>query len=78
MAQKTTTGLAELIGRALTDKEFRQRLFDDRKAALRGVSLSAADQEALDSLTREDLDRHAALMGDKTALTIKVVIKKKF
>lgn len=68
----------ELIGRALTDKDFRTQLFDDRKGATRGVKLTKVDKAALERLTPDVLESQAARLGGRAALTIKVVISKSF
>ncbi|MEK6279023.1 MAG: Os1348 family NHLP clan protein [Acidobacteriota bacterium] len=69
---------AELVGRALTDKDFRQSLFKDRTKATRGFALTKNDRSALDRLTPEVLESQAARLGGRAALTIKVVISKSF
>ena len=68
----------ELIGRALTDKEFRALLFSNQAKATRGFKLSSVDREALKRLTVENLESQAERLGNRAAITIKVVIRKKF
>jgi len=68
----------ELIGRALTDREFRGSLFSDQARATRGSKLTAVDREALKRLTPAMLEGQAERFGNRAAITIKVVIRKKF
>src|SRR6266699_6425896 len=75
-----SSGLSEVIGKALTDKEFRTTLFKNRPSALRGYRLSKGDRSALDSLTEKDIEEHAAQLGAGASpqWTIKIVITKHF
>ena|ERR1051325_2432784 len=68
----------ELIGRALTDKEFRKELFANQARATRGFKLTSVDREALKRLTPAMLESQAERFGNRAAITIKVVIRKKF
>jgi hypothetical protein len=68
----------ELIGRALTDSEFRSLLFSDQAKATRGFKLTSVDREALKRLTVDNLESQAERLGNRAAITIKVVIRKKF
>lgn len=78
-AAKRTTALAEVLGRTLIDKEFRELLFEDRKKALRGLRLAKADREALDGLDRKEVETQAVrLKGKKSNITIAIVVKKSF
>ena len=78
-AAKRTTALAEVLGRALIDKEFRELLFEDRTKALRGTRLAKADREALDDLDRKEVETQAVrLKGKKSNITIAVAVKKSF
>ena len=74
----TSDSLAELIGRSLTDRDFRELLFTNRARALRGYSLSEMDFEAIENLDRTKLEDAAAKLSGRTDLAIKVVITKKF
>jgi hypothetical protein len=67
-----------LIGRALTDKEFRKELFNNRARATRGYSLSKADKDALSQITAADLEQHAASFSSKSALRIVIKVTVKF
>jgi hypothetical protein len=69
---------SELVGRALTDKEFRAALFRNRPSAVRGFRLTKADLEALRQLTKRQLDLQASRLGSRTAWTIKIVVKIRF
>ncbi|GAA5118988.1 hypothetical protein GCM10023320_24000 [Pseudonocardia adelaidensis] len=73
-------GFTELIGRALTDEQFRDSMFRDRAAVVEPFALTPTDLEALDSLSRETLDEHARQFaeGNATALTISIVIRIRF
>jgi hypothetical protein len=74
-----SAGLSELIGRALTDKQFRVQLHTDQEAAVRGYNLSKGDLKTLKSLDPEILEAHANSLGaEKSALKIMVKITKKF
>ena len=79
-ASEISPGLAQVIGRALTDPGFREALFTDRQSAVAELRLSAADQEALDSIPRETIEERAAQFseGSAAAMTISIVIKGKF
>jgi hypothetical protein len=75
-----TPAFTEIIGRALTDEDFRKRLFEDRDAALAGRQLAPADVEALDNLPRQQLDEEAQRFarGGATATTVGVSVKGTF
>ena len=82
-SSKSTTGavsdnFTELVGRALTDKDFRRTLFANRTKATRGFGLTKVDRAALDRLTPEVLESQAARLGGRASLTVKVVISKSF
>jgi hypothetical protein len=67
-------GLAELIGRALTDERFRAMLYEDRATVLESYELSPGDIEALERLDRETLEQYAQRFGAEgtAALMIKL------
>ena len=73
-----SAALSEIVGRALTDAEFRELLFTDRKRAVRGMKLNDADRSALDRLTPDMMREHAERLGGRASLTVKVVISKSF
>jgi hypothetical protein len=68
----------ELIGKALTDKEFRDLLFSNPAKATRGFKLSSVDREALKRLTPANLESQVERLGNRAAIAIRVVIRKKF
>lgn len=79
-ASNASPGLTELLGRALTDTEFRDLLYSDRDAAVRDYQLSETDLQALQNLSREALDEHAQQFaeGSATEITIAIVIRVRF
>ncbi|UCC87219.1 MAG: Franean1_4349 family RiPP [Anaerolineales bacterium] len=48
--------VALIIGRAVTDEEFRALLLSDPDQALQGYDLSADEVEAINNLKQEDLE----------------------
>lgn len=78
--QQPSAGLAEVIGRALTDEKFRNALAADRKAVAKEYRLSQSDVEALESIPNETLEEHSAKFGrgSAQAMAIKVVVKGTF
>lgn len=52
----TQDAIPQIIGRAVTDAEFRTLLFSNPDQALQGYDLSDDEVEALKSLKREDLE----------------------
>jgi hypothetical protein len=73
-AKMSAGGLTEVIGRALTDKEFRDLLFNNRSKAIQGFRLSRGDRESLERLSREEIEAEAERLGDRTSLVMRVVI----
>jgi hypothetical protein len=71
-------GLTELIGRALTDEKFRDKLFTQRSQAVAGYKLSKTDMKALENLSREDLQQSAEVFGSAAMPTISIKITIKF
>jgi hypothetical protein len=68
----------ELVGRALTDEEFRDLLYSDREAATSEYSLTAIDEEALNEMTRERLEDHVEVMthaASNVTISIKISVK---
>jgi hypothetical protein len=76
--EQPSAGLTELIGRALTDVEFRERLAENRKAVAPEFELSERDLEALQRLDMDEVRRQAERLGGRASITIKVVITKSF
>jgi hypothetical protein len=66
--------LNEVLGRALTDEDFRKELFDNTKHAIRNYDLSSIDREALDNLDRDKIEEAAKRVGEAQALTIEVAV----
>ncbi|PYS90787.1 MAG: hypothetical protein DMF64_14025 [Acidobacteria bacterium] len=66
--------LQELIGRAITDRDFRKALFADREKATRGYKLTPIDRESLNRIRPADLEQQAAMMANKVNITIMVKI----
>ena len=79
-SQGVSPGLTELLGRALTDVDFRESLYRDRETAVREYSLTETDLRALQNLDRETLEEHARQFaeGSATELTISIVIRIRF
>jgi hypothetical protein len=48
--------VSQIIGRAVTDNEFRQLLFSNPEQALQGYDLTEDEKEALEDLKQEDLE----------------------
>jgi hypothetical protein len=77
-AAKPSKTLTAILGRALTDKDFRDLLFKDRSKALEGYRLSEADLEALGRLDEKDLASQADKVGARAGIKIAIKITKKF
>lgn len=52
----------QVIGRAITDPEFRQQLIDDARAACAGYDLSDDELAALEALDQESLKAFAGTL----------------
>jgi hypothetical protein len=78
--RQVSPAFTQIVGRALTDSGFRQRLFDNREAALEGYTLAHADIEALDSIPRQVLEEEAQKFerGSAVATTVGVSVKGTF
>jgi hypothetical protein len=73
-ATKRPKGLSEVIGRALVDANYREQLFEDREAALKGVKLSESDRATLDTIDREMLEAHAARIQGSAATAVTIAV----
>ena len=73
-ARRSAGGLSEVIGRALTDKEFRDLLFNNRSKAIQGFQLSRGDRVSLERLSREEIEAQTERLGGRTSLAVRVVI----
>ena len=73
-------GLIELLGRAVTDDQFRDKLYSDQEGATQGYMLTDSDRQALANLPKEELDNQAKRFGSasETGLTIGIYIKGSF
>ncbi len=49
----------QVIGRAITDAEFRQQLIDNARAACAGYDLSESELDALEALDQESMKAFA-------------------
>jgi hypothetical protein len=78
--RRVSPAFTQIVGRALTDSGFRQRLFDDRAAALKDYTLAPDDIEALDSIPRQVLEDEAQKFerGSAVATTVGVSVKGTF
>lgn len=54
-----------ILGRALTDPEFRQRLIDSAADACQGYDLTAEELAALEALDAESLKQFAGTLDDR-------------
>ena len=75
---QASKGLTELIGKALMDEKFRDKLFDNRPEAIKGYNLTQTDRVALEHLTRQDLQQNAEVFGSSTAISIGIRISGSF
>jgi hypothetical protein len=76
--QTVSPQFLELVGRALTDADFRERLYSDRESATSEFTLTDIDEQALDEMTKERLEDHAEVMAHTSDVRISVVIKGTF
>ena len=77
-ADDDTKGLSDVIGRALTDKDERDKLFADPDLVAKQYGLSAKDTESLKKLDKAKFEDAANRLAARSDLTIKVVISKSF
>lgn len=77
---QASPGLTELLGRAITDADFRELLYQERAGAVSQYRLTDTDLKALDNLSRETLEEHAQqfAQGRPTEITIMIVIRVRF
>lgn len=57
--------LQTIIGRAVMEPEYREKLFNDPEAALGGFDLSEKEKDALKSLEREKFDEIASELEER-------------
>lgn len=55
----------QIIGRAITDAEFRQQLIDDARAACAGYDLTAEELDALEALDAESMKTFAGTLDSR-------------
>jgi len=71
---KPSDGLIELLGRAVTDEQFRDKLYSDQEDATKGYILTDADRMALANLPRDELEQQAQRFGASSATAISIGI----
>lgn len=57
--------LQRIIGRAVMEPEYREKLFNDPEAALEGYELSEKEKTALKSMERETFDEVASELEER-------------
>lgn len=55
----------QVIGRAITDAEFRQQLIDDARAACAGLDLTEEELDALEALDQESMKAFAGTLDSR-------------
>ncbi|HMQ32886.1 MAG TPA: Franean1_4349 family RiPP [Chloroflexaceae bacterium] len=55
----------QVIGRAITDAEFRQRLIDNARAACAGYDLTEEELDALEALDQESMKAFAGTLDSR-------------
>jgi hypothetical protein len=67
--QETSPAMEQLIGKAVTDADFRQRLVDDPQEAVRsaGIDLSREELQALQGVSREERERVLTELGERVS-----------
>lgn len=76
MEQKKT--LIELLGRALVDPKFREKLKSNRQGVAHDYQLSSDDKAALEKLDEKKLDAAAGNLAGRSDFTIEVVVSGHF
>lgn len=76
--QSVSSDFLELVGRALTDEQYRDLLYSDREAAVEDYRLTEIDNEALDQLTRDKLEEQAEVLTHSSQISISIVVRVKF
>ncbi len=57
--------VSQIIGRAVTDADFRETLFSNPEQALQGYDLTEDDKEALKNLKQEDLEEFSTKLDSR-------------
>jgi hypothetical protein len=71
-------GLMELLGKAVVDPAFRDKLFASTDAVATEYGLSPQDKEALKTVDRAKIEEAATQMTSKAQTAISIVIRIKF
>jgi hypothetical protein len=66
--------LQELIGRAITDKDFRETLFKDQATAVKGYKLTKIDLQCLGQIKPEQIEQQATTFAKKLNVYVFVQI----
>jgi hypothetical protein len=56
----------EIIDKAISDETFRNQLFTDPEAALKGYDLTDDERKTLAGLNKDNFDEFAGGLGDRT------------
>jgi hypothetical protein len=75
---KPSRGLIALLGKALTDKDLRSKLFADPDAPAREFDLSEPDAEAIKKLEAAKFEHAATQLARRPDITVKVQVTKRF
>jgi hypothetical protein len=67
-------GLVELLGRALVDSDFRNKLLDDPDKLADEAQLSKMDREALQAVNRDQLEDAASRLGTHSEFRVFIAI----
>ncbi len=71
-------GLMELLGKAVVDPAFRDKLFTSTDAVADEYGLSPNDKEALKTVDRAKIEEAASQMTSRAQTAISIVIRIKF
>ena len=71
-------GLTELLGKAVVDSEFRNKLFSEPDAIADQYGLAPNDKAALKTIDRAKIDEAATQLTSKSQIAISIVIRIKF
>jgi hypothetical protein len=77
-ADKPSDGLIALLGKALTDKDLRAKLFADPDATAREFQLSEPDAEAIKKLEPKKFEHAAGELANRPNIAVKVQVTKRF
>ena len=71
-------GLMELLGKAVVDPEFRNKLFAEPDAVADQYGLAPSDKAALKTIDRAKIDEAASQITSRSQTAISIVIRIKF